>query len=173
MFDHKLHRRALLRWMGLSGAAAMFPTLPLFPFYKGIQESDLPALTAANPILYDDDEPELVKLVRLIFERQGWTMIGTSSSHEALDVCRTQPISLVLSDIAKPDMSGLDLLDALRADPVTRDIPLVFFSACAFLHDRAMKSGANGFITKPVLPDDLINDVRAKLVECGRWRVLR
>src|SRR5262245_21080721 len=86
------------------------------------------ALTAARPILHTDDEVSNLILVKLMLERLGYTVISAASSWDALTICQTQPLSLVISDISKPKMSGFDLLEQLRSDSATKSLTFAFLT---------------------------------------------
>ena len=72
------------------------------------------------------------------------------SGEEALRYVEAHPIKLVFLDWMMPEMSGLDVLKALRAQPQFKDLPVVMFSALSdpAIHAEAVKAGAQGFIIK-------------------------
>ncbi len=119
--------------------------------------------TASYPVLVTDDDMMSRALHRAIFEQHGLRLVETRSSDAALEICQTQPISLVISDIMKPNMDGLEMLQYLRTDPRTEHIPLIFVTATNGTHDAAFQYGADAFIRKPFHPQDLLVEV---------WRLL-
>ena len=170
-----LTRRALLRWLGISGAAMVFPVLVLpEPSARPPDIPDtLPTRTAAYPILITDDELQIIKLYQLGFAMMGWASIGTVSAVEALSLCRRIPVSLVISDVMKPDVNGFEMLQRMKADPGTAHIPVLFISAGASA-DRyltAAELGAVGYITKPVMVWELIARVEQALLAHGNWQM--
>lgn len=132
---------------------------------------DLPTLTRANPVLLTDDDPHVLDLLRLMLEHFNISVVTTTWGDEALSMCRTMPISLVISDVMKPGMSGFDLLKQLRADPATRDIPLIFVSAGSGIQRilTAREMGADDYLVKPVSFQELGTCVCDLLVRRGRW----
>jgi CheY-like chemotaxis protein len=154
VLEHRLNRRRMLELMGVSGVGALIPLpdlpAPVLP--------DMAAYTAARPILFCDDSPEVLKLLGLIMQRVGWTAITTTSSRETIERCRTGSISMVVSDIMKPDMNGYDLLRHLRADPLTHDIPFAFLSGRRMQDaiDHGIALGADDYMIKPFVPGDLV-----------------
>lgn len=88
------------------------------------------------PILFTDDEPAILNLYRLLMERENIPAIFTAHTQEAMLICKQEPISLVVSDIIHPVMSGFELLVAMRDDPRTEYIPLMFVSASGLYRDR-------------------------------------
>jgi len=138
-------------------------TIPAQPRLSTWQYEWMQDFTAKNPILVTDDDPMSRALHRAIFEQHGLTIIETRSSVDALDVCLQQPISLIISDIMKPQMDGLVMLQNLRSDPRTNHIPLIFVTAANRIQDTAFEFGADSFIRKPFHPQVLLREV---------WRLL-
>jgi len=136
-----------------------------------INVADLPALTAAHPVMLSDDDPEMVGLLTMILERERLTVIGTVDPVDTLRLCRTKPISLVVSDISKPTMDGFEMLSRLRGDAVTRAIPVLFLSARCRAEDfeTAQRLGAVGYLVKPIRPRELVETVQRVLLTRGRW----
>ncbi len=117
---------------------------------------------SARPIyrvLVTDDDARSRSLERLILERNGGlTVVDTGDSEEAIAICRTQPISLVISDILKPRMNGLIILKALRSDPATQHIPFMFVTASGMdRHISPIELGANDYLAKPFLPLEFLS----------------
>lgn len=119
---------------------------------------DLAAYTAARPVLISDDNLEMGAIIKLILERvAGLTVIAVTDPHTTLDLCRTQPLAMVISDVMKPDIDGFTMLKALRALPGGERMPFLFASArtdrsCAV---QAQVLGADGYLVKPLLPEPL------------------
>jgi two-component system chemotaxis response regulator CheY len=119
---------------------------------------DLAAYTAARPVLISDDSLEMAAIIKLILERvAGLTVIAVTDPHTTLELFRNQPLSLVISDVMKPDIDGFTMLKALRALPGGERMPFLFASArtdrsCAM---QAQVLGAAGYLVKPLLPEPL------------------
>jgi CheY-like chemotaxis protein len=117
-------------------------------------------------ILVTDDDKFLLELHRRILKREGYAdVICTPDAIEALRICQSQPVALVISDMMKPGINGLDLLRLLRTDPTTRHIRFMFVTACAAESDvaTAFRMGADAYLTKPFRTDDLTRQVRKLL----------
>jgi two-component system phosphate regulon response regulator PhoB len=114
-------------------------------------------------ILATDDETGMLSLYRHMLESEGLRLYLTVDSWEALEICRTQPIALIISDIMKPHMNGLEMVAELRADPRTRHIPVIFVSARADSAEAAFRLGAASFIHKPFHPLELMLEIRRVL----------
>jgi CheY-like chemotaxis protein len=135
-----------------------------------VQLSDLPALTAKSPVLVSDDHTPILTLIKYALERRHLTVIAALDPHDTLDICRKAPISLVISDVMKPGMSGFDMLDCLRSDPVTTRIPLMFVSAsCTDIFWDGTRRGADGAIRKPFLCDELSELTHKLLLTRANW----
>lgn len=105
----------------------------------------------SHTILVLDDEPHNVLLLRELLRKQGHKVVGTSSPIEALQIV-DRTFDLVLSDVMMPEMNGFQFVEQLRSNPETEDIPVIIVTTLSDKPDRlrAVQSGANDFITKPV-----------------------
>ena len=168
------HGRALSSWGVAAGATLLLLRLARLAVSRS-EWNDLPPLTRANPILLTDDDAHMLTLLRIMLERCNLNVVSTQYGDDALALCHTMPISLVISDVMKPGMSGFDLLRQLRADPATRDIPLMFVSAGSSVQRimAAKELGADDYLVKPVSFQELGKRVCALLAERGRWTVWR
>jgi CheY-like chemotaxis protein len=169
----KLNRRQCLRSLGLAAAVAVFPGLPAYEPAPGPREAtDLVAWTAKNPILHVDDDVLLLRLVQAFYQRlKGWRVIVADDREQALEICREEPISLVVSDIMMPRMCGYEMLTRMKADRRMRHIPLMYLTARPRQrgYDRALALGAVDYITKPCLAHELVERVERALLAHGRW----
>lgn len=101
-------------------------------------------------ILIADDEPEMIDLVRLILEFEGYTVISARDGMEALNRIRDEQPALILIDVRMPRMGGLDVLEAMaRAE--TTSIPVIVLSAATTYPDvrTALENGAIAYLRKP------------------------
>jgi len=104
-------------------------------------------------VLYVEDLVENLRLVEKILERRpGVSLIPAMLAGVALDLAREHKPDLVLLDLHLPDMPGEEVMRRLRADPTTRNTPVVILSADATRShiDRLMEAGATGYLTKPL-----------------------
>ncbi len=116
-------------------------------------------------ILVVDDEPAIVQIARDYLERAGFRVVTAGDGHAALRMARTEQPSLVVLDLMLPGMDGLDVTRALRADPATRQLPIIMLTARVDEMDRllGLELGADDYITKPFSPRELSARVRAVL----------
>ena len=76
-----------------------------------------------------DDDPLAIELVRASLEPEGWTVLGAATGQEGLALIRERQPSAVLLDLLMPGMDGFEVVEALRADPVTKSVPVVILTS--------------------------------------------
>jgi CheY-like chemotaxis protein len=123
---------------------------------------------AGEPILIVDDNPQNLKLVRVLLTSEGYDVRTAVDAEDALRVLDAFEPKLVLMDLQLPGMDGLELTRRLKADPKRRHILVVALTAYAMKGDdeKARQAGCDGYITKPIDTDAL-----PKLVEQTLARV--
>jgi two-component system alkaline phosphatase synthesis response regulator PhoP len=123
-------------------------------------------------ILIVDDEREIRDLLRYNLEREGYTVLTAQAGEEALErIFATRP-DLVLLDLLLPGLSGLEVLREVRAEPSTRELPILLLSARGAEMDKLLgfERGADDYITKPFSPREVIARVEAVLRRVGAAR---
>ena len=131
----------------------------------------IPADRAAEPghtatILYIEDNLANLELVRRALARQpGLTVLEATHGRRGLELARDERPDLVLLDLHLPDITGEEVLDALRASPETADVPVIVVSAEASKGrvQRLRQRGAHDYLTKPVDIVQLLGVVNATL----------
>jgi CheY-like chemotaxis protein len=105
----------------------------------------------ANAILVADDDPDILSIVSMSLETQGYTVHKATNGREAVDLAREHHPDLILMDMMMPVVSGYEAVGELKADASTKDIVIVGLSAKAMATDmeRATDAGIDGYITKP------------------------
>jgi len=113
-------------------------------------------------ILAVDDEKHIVRLVQVNLERQGYEVVTANDGREALEKVASENPDLVVLDVMMPYMDGFEVLQNLRRDPKTRDIPVIMLTAKAQDADvfRGWQSGVDCYLTKPFNPMELISFVK-------------
>jgi two-component system, cell cycle response regulator DivK len=103
-------------------------------------------------ILIVEDNEKNLKLLRDVLQVKGYRTLEARSGTEGLRLARAELPALVLMDIQLPDISGITALRQLRADPLTRAIPVVAVSASAMQEEqeKITASGFDGYIMKPI-----------------------
>jgi putative two-component system response regulator len=87
-------------------------------------------------ILVVDDEPQNIELLEAYLAPQGYEIVKAANGEEALGKISDNQIDLILLDMIMPRMSGLEVLEKLRADKKTRLIPVVMVTALNETEDR-------------------------------------
>jgi len=112
---------------------------------------------AKHKIMVVDDEPDIVKLVKISLEMANYDVIEAFSGVEALEKTKEVIPSLFLLDIMMPDMNGYEVCEKLKADERTKNIPVVMLTAKGQKGDaeQGLKVGADDYIIKPFDPYEL------------------
>jgi DNA-binding response OmpR family regulator len=105
-------------------------------------------------ILICEDEAALRELVRVSLGA-GFGFIEASDGMEALELAKTHRPDVVVLDLMIPGLSGLDVLARLRDNEDGHRVPVVVISAWSDARDEAFAAGADRFVLKPFIPDDL------------------
>ena len=118
-------------------------------------------------ILIVDDNPQNLKLARVVLANEGFDVRTASNAEDALQLLRTVTPRLILMDIQLPGMNGLEFTRRLKADPATRAVPVIALTAYAMKGDeeKAFAAGCDGYITKPIDVERLPVVVRSYLAE--------
>lgn len=119
-----------------------------------------------EPILIVDDNASNLKLLRLMLETEGYLVRTAEHAYAALQVLSGFTPRLILMDIQLPGMDGLALARELKANPRTAGIAIVAITAYAMKGDeeKALASGCDGYITKPVDTRRLLQQIAQYLV---------
>ena len=119
---------------------------------------------SARVLVAEDDDAIRKNLVRLL-KIEGYEVFVAENGAEAINLAREHLPDIVLSDVMMPVMDGHGLLAALRADPITNAIPLIFLTAKGDHSDvrEGMNMGADDYVTKPFQREELLNTLRARL----------
>ncbi len=112
-------------------------------------------LTTRSTVLVVEDEPEVADLLRLTLESDGHRVLATRFGEEALKLAREERPDLISLDIRLPDLSGFEVLELLKRDEETTDIPVVIISVVSD-SERGLKLGAIDYLTKPLDVDRLL-----------------
>ncbi len=116
-------------------------------------------------ILVVDDQFQNIELLEAYLIPQGYEIVKASSGEEALEKLAQDQIDLILLDIMMPKMSGLEVLEKLRADSKTKAIPVVMVTALKDTEDKvkALEAGCDDFISKPFGKVELLARVKSIL----------
>lgn len=109
-------------------------------------------MTGAARVLVVDDHPLNIELARFVLEADGFVVESAADALEALERIAAFAPDLILMDVQLPGMDGLELTRRLKADPATRAIVIVAFTAYAMKGDaeRMRAAGCDGYVSKPI-----------------------
>lgn len=116
-------------------------------------------------ILVIDDEPKIRAHTAELLRLEGYDVVEAKNGREGVEKARATPPDLIVCDITMPEMNGHRVLETLRADARTALVPFVFLTGWSEQADlrTGMNLGADDYLVKPVVPDDLLASVRARL----------
>jgi CheY-like chemotaxis protein len=130
---------------------------------------------ALEPILIVDDNPQNLKLAKVILAAEGYEVKTAIDAEEALRILESFTPRLILMDLQLPRMDGLELTRRLKADPARREIIIIALTAYAMKGDdeKAFAAGCDGYISKPIDIDALprvVAEYLARRVSRGSGR---
>ena len=112
-------------------------------------------------ILIVDDIPLNVLLIQKMLGKFHYKLLTANDGKAALDTISREEVDMVLLDLMMPVMDGYEVLEHLRANDATKELPVVILSALNSNDDvkRGFDLGANDFITKPIIMDKLLDSI--------------
>ena len=116
-------------------------------------------------MLVVEDDPVILRLLEVNFELEGFRVLGAADGAAGVELARKERPDVIISDIMMPKMSGIELVQAVKADADLAGIPIILLSAKAQSTDlkAGLEAGADDYVTKPFEPLDLIDRVNALL----------
>jgi two-component system response regulator VicR len=117
-------------------------------------------------VVYIEDEPEMIDLVRLILGRKGFDVIGAHGGRVGLETVREKSPDLVLLDLMMPDMDGWEVYQLMKADEATKNTPVIVITAKAQSIDRVLGlhiAKVDDYISKPFSPQELVESIEKVL----------
>ena len=126
-------------------------------------------MSGGERVLVVDDEADIVALVAYHLAKAGYRVSTATSGPDAIAAARAERPALVVLDLMLPGLSGYDVLEALRAEEVTRGIAVLMLTARRDESDRirGLSLGADDYLTKPFSPQELVLRVGAILRRVG------
>lgn len=114
-------------------------------------------------VLLIEDEPNIAEAIRFILTRDGWSVSTLQDGAAAVAAVHDQKPDIVILDLMLPGLSGLEIVETLRADPATHSLPVLMLTAKGAGREReaAERAGVSRFMTKPFSNADILASVRA------------
>ena len=105
-----------------------------------------------------DDAPDVTEMIAMLLKLAGYDVTTVYSGTQALAAARTERFDALISDIGMPGMNGYELAEKVRTLPGYERVPLIAVTGFTMYddRDRALASGFDAFLTKPISPNDLI-----------------
>ena len=112
---------------------------------------------AGERVLVIDDNPQNLKLARLVLQGGGFEVRAAEDAEEAIRMLDIELPDAILMDVQLPGIDGLTLTRQLKADPARRHIVVIALTAYAMKGDadRMRAAGCDGYVTKPIDVDEL------------------
>ena len=114
-----------------------------------------------SKILYVEDNPQNMRLVRKILTAAGYQVIEAVDGLSGIATVASQMPDLILMDVNLPDINGLEATSRMKASPELATIPVIALTANAMHGDRenCLAAGCNGYLAKPVMKNELLNTI--------------
>jgi len=116
-------------------------------------------------VLVADDDEDILELVRMVLEEVGYEVVGAFDGEQALSLAIERPPDLCVLDVMMPKLDGCELTRRLRSNPGTSEVPILLLSARTQWESvvQGKEAGADEYITKPFVPEDLQRSVHTLL----------
>jgi two-component system alkaline phosphatase synthesis response regulator PhoP/two-component system response regulator VicR len=112
-------------------------------------------------ILISDDEPFVLRLLQVHFERRNFDVRTATNGREALDLLQQEIPDVCLLDVMMPYVSGLEVLTKIRSNPETESLPVFMLTVKAQVEEivEGYHRGADMYLTKPFDPEEIVRYV--------------
>ncbi len=113
-------------------------------------------------ILIVDEDIKSLKLIGLMFQREGYQIVAANTANQALERAVIERPDLIVTEVELTDLDGYELCKRLRADPRTQDTPIIIFTARTEVEDKVSgyEAGADDYLAKPAHPTELLSRVQ-------------
>ena len=122
-------------------------------------------MATREKIVVIEDEADILEVLQYNLKREGYRVHASRNGEDGLDIVRRENPDLVLIDLMRPGLDGLEVCKRLQADPVTSAIPVIMVTAKGEESDivLGLQLGADDYVTKPFSPKELLARVKAVL----------
>ncbi|TVM03582.1 MAG: response regulator [Candidatus Brocadia sp. WS118] len=110
-----------------------------------------------NNVMVVEDNEKNRKLMRVVLKAKGYNVIEATTGEEALNILKNQKPNIILMDIQLPGIDGLTLIKQIKADAVTKEIPIIAVTAYAMKGDeqKILDTGCEAYMSKPINTQEL------------------
>ena len=116
-----------------------------------------------NSILIIDDDQDILTLLKKFFEKKDFRVLTALSGEEGIELLKDQGAEIVLCDFKLPDYDGLDMLKKIKILDQSAQVIIITGYSDVKVAVKALKIGAFEYVTKPLLPDEILHTVRSAL----------
>ena len=114
-------------------------------------------------VLIVDDNRDIVWVVETILKRYGFDVVSTLKGEEVMDKTQEYHPQLILLDVFLSGIDGIEVCNNLKSDPLTKDIPIIMFSAHTNSHDVMKFCKADDFVAKPFDSNELVKKINFQI----------
>jgi CheY-like chemotaxis protein len=118
-------------------------------------------------ILIVDDKPDILRLAVLRLKNLGYDIVTAVDGSKAYDIIQNEELDLILLDLIMPLMYGTEICKRVKNDENLKHIPIILFTAHSDIMtaEKAKNFGADGYITKPFEPEELVIKIEEFLAQ--------
>ena len=116
-------------------------------------------------ILIVEDNYDNMSLLKILLERENFQVLTAQNGQMGLDIVQKETPNLVVLDLDMPVMDGWEMLEKLKAETSTQDIPIVVVTAHLLSgeYTKVLRAGADGYVSKPFRVSTLITEIKKYL----------
>ena len=114
----------------------------------------------AKKILITDDQRELVEVMKMRFEKEGYEITTAYDGEECLKKVKEDPPGLIIMDVTMPKMDGYTAVRGIKADAKIRHIPIIVVTGKEQMEDIFRMEGVKEYVVKPFEFEDLLEKVK-------------
>ena len=110
-----------------------------------------------------EDDPTMLSLLNTLLEIEGYEVATLAGFKNIIEDIHTQNPDIILMDVNLPGINGIEVLEEIRKDNKSKGVKIIMSSGMDYSHESLSK-GANEFLLKPYMPDELIEKVKRILI---------